>query len=494
MRRDLAALTGREHDLVVVGGGIYGVAAAWDAAQRGLATALVEAGDFGSSTSRNSLKTIHGGLRHLRRLDLRRTRESIRERSALLRIAPQVVRPLPFLVPTYGHGLKGWEGLAAGLALSDLLGRDRNAGLVPGRQIPAGRMLSRGEALDLVPGLPERGLTGAAVWHDAQVTSSERLVVGFLRAASEAGAALDNYVEVTGLLRSRERVVGVRAEDRVAGGSLEVRAKLVLNATGPHMDRLLERVGLQARGVPLLRAMNLVLGRPIVTTHAVAAWNEGRYLFLVPWEGRSLLGTGYAAPDSPQGNDAAAFLGQARRAYPWAGLETQDVGLVHRGLVPGRGGAGGLWTRHLLLDHAAHGAPGLLSVQGAKYTVARAAAEQAVDLVVRRLGRSVPPCRTASTPLPLARPLEGSLVERVRQAVRDEMALHLADAVIGRLDMGTGGPPPDADLMTVASVMATELQWSEPRTSEERRLLAEIYDWRRADAPVQGRESGSRNG
>lgn len=482
MRRDLAGLIGREHDLVVVGGGIYGVAAAWDAAQRGLATALVEAGDFGSGTSRNSLKTIHGGLRHLRRLDLRRTRESIRERSALLRIAPHIVRPLPFLVPTYGHGLRGWEGLAAGLALSDLLGRDRNRGLIPARQIPAGRMLSRGEVLDLVPGLPDRGLSGGAVWHDAQVTSSERLVIGFLQAASAAGAALANYVEVSGLLRSGDRVVGVRAQDREAGRGLEVRAKVVLNATGPHMDRLLERVGLRPRGVPLLRAMNLVLRRPIVTSHAVAAWSQGRYLFLVPWEGRSLLGTDYAAAESPHGNDAAAFLEEARRAYPWGGLEAEDVGLVHRGLVPGRGDAGGLWTRHLLLDHAAQGAPGLLSVQGAKYTVARAVAQEAVDLVFRRLGRPVPACRTASTLLPCARPLEGSLVERARQAVRDEMALHLVDAVLGRLDLGTGGPPPEADLAAVAGVLATELQWSESRMREEGRLLDEIYDWR-AGAP-----------
>jgi glycerol-3-phosphate dehydrogenase len=154
VKRDLDALTSREHDLVVVGGGIYGVAAAWDAAQRGLRTALVEAGDFGSGTSRNSLKTIHGGLRHLRRLELRSMRESIRERSALLRIAPEVVRPLPFLVPTYGHGLKGWEGLAAGVTISDLIGRDRNRGLIPARQLPAGRMLSRVEVCDLVAGFP----------------------------------------------------------------------------------------------------------------------------------------------------------------------------------------------------------------------------------------------------------------------------------------------------------------------------------------------------
>jgi glycerol-3-phosphate dehydrogenase len=106
VKRDLGALAAREHDVLVVGGGIHGAAAAWDAAQRGLKTALVEARDFGSGVSWNSLKTIHGGLRSLQTLDLRRLRESVRERRALLRIAPELVRPLPFLIPVRGHGPK----------------------------------------------------------------------------------------------------------------------------------------------------------------------------------------------------------------------------------------------------------------------------------------------------------------------------------------------------------------------------------------------------
>src|SRR5262245_51969267 len=126
MNRDLGALTAREHDVVVVGGGIHGVATAYDAAQRGLSVALVEASDFGSGVSWNSLKTIHGGLRHLQRADLGQARESMRERRALLRIAPEIVRPLPFLVPTYGHGLRGREAFAMALRLHDLIGFDRN--------------------------------------------------------------------------------------------------------------------------------------------------------------------------------------------------------------------------------------------------------------------------------------------------------------------------------------------------------------------------------
>src|SRR5262245_34233124 len=160
LRRDVAALADREHELLVIGGGIHGAAVAWDAAQRGLSVALVEAADFGGGTSWNSLRTIHGGLRHLQRADLGGLRESARERSVLLRIAPEVVRPLAFLVPTYGHGLRGREALAVALGLNDALTRGRNRDLPAERQIPASRILSPAEALARVRGLAADGLTG----------------------------------------------------------------------------------------------------------------------------------------------------------------------------------------------------------------------------------------------------------------------------------------------------------------------------------------------
>ena len=476
VKRDLGALVEREHDLVVVGGGIHGVAAAWDAAQRGLATALVEADDFGSGVSWNSLKTIHGGLRYLQTLDLPRMRESIRERSTLLRIAPDLVRPLPFVVPTSGHGPKGREALAVALHLNDWIGADRNRGLPPDRRIPPGRLLSRSEVLGLFPGLPEGGLNGGALWTDAQVGSSERLTLGFLHAAAGAGAAVANRLEVTGVLRAGGRVVGVRARDRVTDGVIEVRSRMVLNVAGPGMDRILALAGIERPPVSLLHAVNLVLRRGVVTTHALGASRGGRFLFLVPWRDRSIVGTGYSPGDADHRGGVSRFLEEAQVAYPWAGLAASDVALVHRGLVPGRRDAGGLVTRHLLLDHERRdGVAGLVSLQGVKYTTARAVAEEAVDLVVRRLGRPAAPCRTAAIPLALARPLQGPLEERVRFAVREEMALGLADAVLRRLDLGTAGRPGDEETDTVAGVMARELSWRPDRVAAERAALESRY-------------------
>jgi glycerol-3-phosphate dehydrogenase len=475
LKRDIAALAEREWDVAIVGGGIYGAAVAWDASQRGLCVALVEREDFGSGASWNSLKTIHGGMRYLQKLALGRLRESARERSTLLAIAPELVRPLPIVVPTYGHGATGREALALGLLLNDSLTLGRNRGLPASHRIPAARTVTAAEALRLVPGLARRGLSGAALWHDAQAASTERLTIAFLHAAAGAGAALANHAEAADLLRARRRVAGVAVRDTLSGRTSEVRARMVVNAAGPWADAFLARGGLRPSPAPLLRARNVVLSGAPVVPFAVGARSGGRFLFLVPWEGRTIVGTSYEPAEGPS-SDPFEFLEEASRAFPWAGIARSRATLVHEGLVPGRDGAAGLSTRPRLHDHEAEdGLGGLVSLQGVKYTTARAVAQRAVDLVVRRLGRGARVCRTALTPLPAARPLDGPLDDRVRRAVREEMALTLADAVLRRLDLGTAGPPPAADLGVVATAMAAEQGWDPARERAEREALAGFY-------------------
>ena len=158
MKRDLSRLTDSEFDLVVIGGGIFGACAAWDAAQRGLSVALIDRGDFCSATSANHLKMVHGGIRYLQHGDIYRLRQSSGERRAFLRIAPHLVRPLPVVIPTYGHGMKGKAVLRTGMAIYDLLAADRNQGITdPARRIPPGSSLETNEVLRMFPGLP--GLT-----------------------------------------------------------------------------------------------------------------------------------------------------------------------------------------------------------------------------------------------------------------------------------------------------------------------------------------------
>lgn len=489
MKRDLGRLTGREHDVVVIGGGISGAAVAWDAAERGLRVALLEARDFGSGTSWNSLKTIHGGLRHLQRGDLASHRASTRERSALLRIAPKLVKPLPFLVPVYGHGALGREAFWAGLRIHDLLGRGRNHRLSRDLWIPRSRMLSPQEVLERVPGIEERGLSGGALWYDAQVESSERLVVAFLHEAWQHGAVLCNYVEAVGFLLAGSRVRGLIARDVETGDTMEVAARMIVNATGPGMDRMLQMAGIHRAPVGLLRAINLMLGRPILRDAAIGSRRGGRYLFLVPWRDRTIVGTDYMPMDgqgSSSTSGAREFLAEASLAYPWAQIDEDAVVLVHQGLVP-RHAAGGVLTRHLVLDHAdKDGLSGLLSVLAVKYTTARGVGEEVVDRVFTHLGRTSPPCRTADTELGFARVLEGPLAERARHAVREEMAIHLTDAILRRLDLGTGGAPSRTEIDAVASAMASEGGWDEGRTQRERQALSEELRRFRAEAMAAG--------
>ena len=174
--------------MLVIGAGIYGSFVAWDAALRGLSVALVDQGDFGHATSANNFRIIHGGLRYLQHGDIRRMRQSIRERMTLMRIAPHLIHPLPFLVPTYGHLARGREAMGLALWLNDLIGFDRNQLADPEKFLPRGSVISRDRCLELFPGVDQKGLTGGAIWYDCQMLSPERLTLSLVKAAAQAGA------------------------------------------------------------------------------------------------------------------------------------------------------------------------------------------------------------------------------------------------------------------------------------------------------------------
>jgi glycerol-3-phosphate dehydrogenase len=268
-------------------------------------------------------------------------------------------------------------------------------------------------------------------------------------------------------------VAGAALRDGQTGRTLEARARFVVNAAGPWADAVAGPAGARP-ATPLLRARNLVLRRPLGVPLAVGARSGGRFLFVVPWGDRSIVGTSYEPRDAPP-SDPLAFLDEAASAFPWARIERSQLALVHEGLVPGDTGEGGPWTRSRVVEHAAGNGAGLVSLLAAKYTTARGVAERAVDLAFERLGRPRVACRTAVTPLPKARPLEGPLAERARAAVRDEMALSLADAVLRRLDLGAAGAPPAAELAVVSGTMARELGWDAARAEAERAALAAFY-------------------
>ena len=425
MRRDLHSLSRSSYDVAVVGGGIHGICALHEAARRGLSACLIERGDFVGATSSNSLKTIHGGLRYLQHADFGRMRESIRERARLLRIAPHLVRPLAFVLPTRGHGLHSKPVMRAALLLNDVIGFDRSAGVIPGRVIPRGRVIGRAEIAALVPGLDvARGeLTGGAVWYDCQVTNTERLAFAYLHSAVAAGGVCANYVEATGLLLKDGRVLGVKAKDALGGDRFEIRARAVVNAAGPWVDRLLRELPAASatRRFHTSKAFNLVTRR-LHASHAVgfrvptafsdsdAMFNKGdRLFFVVPWKQFSLIGTRHLPyrgdPDqfAVTEADVELFLAEINAACPAAGLTRADVVAVLGGMLPetprARSGEVQLVKHSSIHDHSADGAQGLFSVVGVKWTTARATGAKALDAVEAQLRPGAERRRAPEAPL-----------------------------------------------------------------------------------------------
>ena len=424
MQREIKELADGNFDLLVIGGGINGLAIAWEASLRGLRVALVEREDFGAKTSSASLKIVHGGLRYLQHLDLRRMRESIRERSTLLRVAPHLVYPLPFLVPTYGHLLKGPELMAAAVIANEIISFDRNRYVRdPARRLPGGRIfLPRAECRDLVPGIPEKGLTGGVLFYDAQMYSAERLNMAFALSASEQGAVLVNYAEVTGFERRGGRIAAAVVRDRTSGADFRVRADMYVNSTGPWSDIVLgllesrnpRRIVRRSKGIQ-------IVARPLTRGPAVALpsryrdpdalFSRGtRHYFITPWRGVSLIGTTDTVYEGDPDHfritrdDIREFVEEINEILPSAELDPENIPFAFGGLRPitEKNIEAGTTTarKYEINDHRKDLDLGnLITVIGVKYTTCRLLAEKVVNLVFHKMGRRGPVSRTAHTRL-----------------------------------------------------------------------------------------------
>lgn len=421
MDRDLNTLTERDFDLIIIGGGAFGAAAAWDASLRGMSVALIERADFGSGASGQCFKIVHGGIRYLQHADLRRLRSSCRERSALLRIAPHQVAPLPILIPTYGHGKRSKFLLTSASLLYDLLTFDRNQAISDsGRKMPVTRALSRSEVLSEYESLERSGLTGGVVFHDGQMYNPPRLVLAFVQSAYRAGAAVANYVEATKFNIVADRVVSVTVHDRESGDVFDIRGRFFLNAAGPWAENLLskqvqtriEETGTFSRDSCFVvrKRFDSRYGLAVSgqTYDADAVLSRGaRHLFLVPWRDYTLVGVWHKVWQDSRDlvtiteNELEGHIREVNSAYPGLELRTSDILTSNYGLVPF--GDSDSSNRHMsygkesrVIDHEAlQGLKGLFTLIGIRYTMARGDAERVLDQIAARLGKPVNPCRTA---------------------------------------------------------------------------------------------------
>ena len=396
IERSASNIAGQRFDLIVVGGGIHGVCVALEAAQRGVQPLLIEAGDVGSATSHNSFRILHGGLRYLQNLDLARFFESVRERRWFARTMPELVRPLPCLLPLYGRGLKRRSLFGPAVMLNDALACRRNAGVAPEARLPSGGILTRKQTLARVPTVEARGLQGAGLWYDATLRSPSRALMRLLRWMAALGGAAVNYTEACELIWQRQMVRGVRARDRTSGEYCEFEAPAVVNAAGPWAHEFARTcdsaMGPHTLSYPSL-AFNVVLDQPPPANEALAIETVGpnrQIYFARPFGDRTLLGTAhapYAKEDTTPDVTAEhiqRFIGEVNAAMPKLRLSADAVDQVMAGLLPAtEPGGTKLTDRPTIYDHARHGGPrGLVSVSGIKYTTARATAERTVKHLV----------------------------------------------------------------------------------------------------------------
>ena len=449
--RDPAAAARGTFDLIVVGGGIYGIAATLEAGRRGLRTLLLERDDFAAATTANHLRTLHGGIRYLQSMDLPRFYESVCERRWFSQHFPGLVEPIPCLMPLYGNGVKRREVFLFGLLLNDILSSQRNRGVVPARHLPTSRIVSTAETQRIFPSVDGRGLKGSARWYDIAMPEPQRLVLTLMHAAAGTGATFLNYTEATALTTSDGRVTGVRALDHESGREFDFAAPKVLIAAGPATRALAARwhkdqPALFHRGLLL---WNLLLRRPALSHHALALTPDrgrGHTYFLHTWKGRLLVGTGEAlmaegdltttvAPER-----LAETIDDLNRAVPGLDLTAADVERVYSGQLPATPG-GKLANRPIIVDHGAHGGPGgLWSVTGVKFTTARRVA----DALLSRLDPRGP-VAPHRFPDPTTGPMfeygwlpaenDRSWFYQLKTLIAEEAVLHLDDLLLRRTSL-----------------------------------------------------------
>jgi glycerol-3-phosphate dehydrogenase len=537
MKRNLQDMGSQTFDLAIIGGGITGSCIARDAARRGLRVALIEKRDFSCGTSSASSKLVHGGLRYLQTFEFGLVRESLRERRVWEAIAPHMVYPLQFLLPVYGRGAKFF--LNAGLTVYDLLSFDRNRLDDPDKHMAAHRRISAADALKLEPRLKPEGLSGAMLYYDCQMYSPERLGLECLIDAAGHGASVANYAEAVSFQRDGMKITGAHVRDTISGASVEVQAKTFVNAAGPWADRLLAMLENGPPSHKLMRSKGIhVIVGPMTPGHALTVSHKGGHFFVLPWRGYTIIGTTDTVfegnPDDVHVGDAeiAAFLDFVNEGLPGANLKPKDVIYAYAGLRPlvddGSKNSYNASRKAELVDHSAEGGvSNLISAIGGKWTTSRDIAEKCVDMIAKKMGRSLKACDTGTAPLPggatgrfapfveraikahariepeiianLTRnygaryeevltlaALRNDLMERITPrlpdigaqilfAIRDEMALTLDDALFRRTGLGTLGRLDAAAIDRAAKIMAAELGWNEAETARQVASIAPRY-------------------
>ena len=475
----LAAMERDKFDVVVIGGGITGAGVALDAASRGYSVALVEKADYASGTSSRSSKLVHGGLRYLQSFDLGLVREALVERQLMVNLAPHLVRPLALLIPAF-DGKRPDRLAGVGLNMYDVLSRERPRRRGGGRASESWsperhRMIDGAETIEQLPALAARKPTSAYLFYDCQ-TDDARLVLTVLGEAERFGAVCANSVEATGLVERGGHAAGVLCREALGGGEFELCADNVVNATGVWADRIRPDELHDEAEVPRIKPsrgthVTVSLDRLPVVSGAIVPSGGGRFIFVLPWLGRTLIGTTDENYEGrfdhvPPGDDDVAYLLDAVNEFFDTDLSPDDLTGAYAGVRPLI--STGDPKKSVDISRKAElyeTSSGMVTITGGKLTTWRHMAQMAVDRIVQREGREAP-CRTHEIPLgmPLA---PGGLDQygQVDEASRDHLAARYGHAAVDVLRMAEGSPqlgerivPDLPDLVVEASFAARREQ------------------------------------
>lgn len=430
-------------DLIVIGAGINGAGIARDAAMRGLSTLLLDKGDISAGTTQWATRLIHGGLRYLEYYEIPLVRESLRDREILFHVAPHLVKALGFMIPIYERAKHGPLMIRLGMLAYDVLSFDKSVG--------NHKMFSPEEALEREPGLNPEDLKGAAFYYDGQVEYAERVAVENAVSAREHGAVVLTYARVDRLTVEEGKVRGVEFTDVLGGGTYEARAPVTVNVAGPWVDEVLRKIDRygpsEKRLIGGTKGSHLVVdpfpGAPKGEALYVEARRDGRPYFIVPWNGRYLIGTTDIRYEGDLDHVVAEeeeidyLLDETNHVIPEANLSRDSVLFTYSGVRPlpyhPEGAAGSVTRSHIIHDHAPHiredpRLGGLISIVGGKLTTYRNLSRQTVDKVYDKLHLRAPESHTDKVPLPggATPDFDAFAAEfKVRSGLADELAERL---------------------------------------------------------------------
>lgn len=450
--RDFSSIEATAYDVIVIGGGINGAATARDAALRGLKTLLVEKGDFGSGTTSWSSRLVHGGLRYLEYFEFNLVRESLAEREILLKSAPHLVHPVQLTIPIYAQGSRSYWEIWAGMILYDILSFDKS--------LLNHRMLPKAKLKQLFREVNPEGVQGAGQYYDAQAEYAERLCLENVLSAQTAGASMLNYVKVTEIERTGDRITALTCQDQLSDTTFTIPVgdnAVIINTSGPWVDEVCNEGTQNSQLAPIGKDRKIggTKGSHIIVdafpgapgeAFYVEALTDNRPFFILPFLGQYLIGTtdlrfqGDLDRVKADNEEIDYLLTETNKVFPAAQLTRESVKFTYSGVRPlpytESKKPGAVSRNHILNDHSKDGVTNMVSLIGGKLTTHRRVGEEMVDWVYAHRKQPAPACPTRQQPLPGAiLPTDGRIAQAIAQYAdkyADTLSAHTLDHLFQR--------------------------------------------------------------